>query len=688
MEKFQPSYSAPNIQTNPLPVTTVSAASYEETAIAPGAIVSAFGTLLSTGIRAASGLPLPTSLEGTTVKVRDKGGAERLAPLFFVSPNQINYLIPLGTAVGAANVIVQSGDGTISNGSIEVKAVAPALFSANGDGQGVPAASVLRVKANGDRSNESLAQFDAATGRWKTRPIDLGPAGERIFLELYLTGISQGPDPGPGGNHNETIHLAFGGSDVMPLYAGAQGGFIGLDQINVEVPRELIGRGRVNISVVTESYESSNLAEIEIAALAGSAPPSVSSFGAASALAGQQIVINGSGFSVNPAENLVRVGGLEARVASSTANQLSVIVPFGAQSGLVTVRTPQGEGRSNNPLAVRTSVSGFIENTNRQPIVGAIVKLTGSSLSTATSTDGSFILPDVPAGAAVVEVDGTAIVTPPYPKIGLKLIVSANQDNQFSRPITLQQATGPSIQVGATSITTSASANQPQATIQTGNIVLDLPNGASVRFPDGSTTGSLTLTQVNSSRTPARLPPGHFSPAIIEITPFGAQINPGAKLSFPNSDGLPAGAQARLFRLDQTPGSATLGSFVDAGVATVSSDGQRIETAPNAITETSYYFASSSQVRVTIVGQITQNGLPLRQAIVQVRGQETFTDGNGNFILRNIKAKPGESLFISIEGSFLRPSGQIDRLFLPLPFPLGPVPENGGTFFLFIVLAF
>jgi hypothetical protein len=414
----------------------------------------------------------------------------------------------------------------------------------------------------------------------------------------------------------------------------------------------------------------------------------VSSFGAASALAGQQIVINGSGFSVNLAENLVRVGGLEARVVSSTANQLSVIVPFGAQSGLVTVRTPQGEGRSNNPLAVRTSVSGFIENTNRQQITGAIVKLTGSSLSTATSTDGSFILPDVPAGAVVVEVDGTAIVTPPYPKIGLKLIVNANQDNQFSRPITLQQATGPSIQVGGTSITTSASANQPQATIQTGNVVLDLPNGASVRFPDGSTTGNLTLTQVNSSRTPARLPPGHFSPAIVEITPFGAQINPGAKLSFPNSDGLPAGAQARLFRLDQTPGSSTLGSFVDAGAATVSSDGQRIETAPNAITETSYYFVSSSQVRVTIVGQITQNGLPLRQAIVQVRGQETFTDGNGNFILRNIKAKPGESLFISIEGSFMRPSGQIDRLFLPLPFPLGPVPENGGTFFLFIVLAF
>jgi len=84
-------------------VTSVSAASFAaDDALAPESIAAAFGTNLATGIQAAppSPLPLPTQLAGVSVKVRDSAGEDRLAPLFFVSPEQINFQVPRGTAAG------------------------------------------------------------------------------------------------------------------------------------------------------------------------------------------------------------------------------------------------------------------------------------------------------------------------------------------------------------------------------------------------------------------------------------------------------------------------------------------------------------------------------------------------------------------------------------------------------------
>ncbi|MFN7622768.1 MAG: hypothetical protein ACK5RS_06430, partial [Acidobacteriota bacterium] len=65
-------------------LVNVSAASYGNAALAPESIVAAFGTGLATATQAASDLPLPTTLAGTTVRVRDSANNEYLAPLFFV----------------------------------------------------------------------------------------------------------------------------------------------------------------------------------------------------------------------------------------------------------------------------------------------------------------------------------------------------------------------------------------------------------------------------------------------------------------------------------------------------------------------------------------------------------------------------------------------------------------------------
>src|SRR5207302_11143509 len=129
--------------------------------LAPESIASAFGSAMATTSQAAS-LPLPTSLAGTTVKLKDSAGSERLAQLIYVSPAQINYLVPTGTVAGAATITITSGDGSISLGTVQIAPVAPGLFAANSNGQGVAAAVALRVKGDGTQSFESIAQFNIA----------------------------------------------------------------------------------------------------------------------------------------------------------------------------------------------------------------------------------------------------------------------------------------------------------------------------------------------------------------------------------------------------------------------------------------------------------------------------------------------------------------------------------------------
>src|SRR5207244_3485088 len=92
-------------------VASVSAASFAAGgSLAPESIATAFGVNLATDTQTASSLPLPTQLAGVSLKLRDRAGAERLAPLFFVSPGQINYQVPPGTASGLATVTVTSGE--------------------------------------------------------------------------------------------------------------------------------------------------------------------------------------------------------------------------------------------------------------------------------------------------------------------------------------------------------------------------------------------------------------------------------------------------------------------------------------------------------------------------------------------------------------------------------------------------
>jgi uncharacterized protein (TIGR03437 family) len=229
----------------------VSAANYTAP-VAPDSVVASFGQKLATSLQIAQTLPLPTTLAGTTLKVRDAAGTERAAPLFFVSPAQINCLLPRETASGPATVLVTAGDGSLAFGTIEVARVAPALFSADGSGAGLASGFILRVKADGTNAAEPIARFDSARNQFVAVPIELGAASDQVFLILYATGLRY---------HGalSSVTASIGGVSAPVHYAGEQGAFAGLDQINLQLSRTLAGRGEVEVAVAVGAKAANKL---------------------------------------------------------------------------------------------------------------------------------------------------------------------------------------------------------------------------------------------------------------------------------------------------------------------------------------------------------------------------------------------------------------------------------------------
>jgi uncharacterized protein (TIGR03437 family) len=229
---------------------SVSAASFARDNASSEMIMAMFGVDLATGVKVADTVPLPETLEGTTVKVIDNAGSEQLAPLFFVAPGQINYLVPANTAAGLATVVVTASNGKVSVGTLNVQPVAPSLFTANANGIGVPAAVLFRAKANGQQTIEEISTVQGGVS--VPLQLDLGPEGDSVFLILFGTGVR--------GRSNAPVICTIGGVATEVPFASAQGGLVGLDQLNIgPVPRSLIGRGTVDLVVTVDGKEANKV---------------------------------------------------------------------------------------------------------------------------------------------------------------------------------------------------------------------------------------------------------------------------------------------------------------------------------------------------------------------------------------------------------------------------------------------
>jgi uncharacterized protein (TIGR03437 family) len=128
----------------------------------------------------ASTTPLPTTLGNIQVKVSDFSRTVRTASLFYVSPTQISYQMPAGTAAGAATISVLLNGVAEGQGTTVVQSVTPGLFAANSNGEGVAAAIALLVKADGTQTVEPLLQLNQTTNQYEAVPQSVATGTDQL----------------------------------------------------------------------------------------------------------------------------------------------------------------------------------------------------------------------------------------------------------------------------------------------------------------------------------------------------------------------------------------------------------------------------------------------------------------------------------------------------------------------------
>jgi uncharacterized protein (TIGR03437 family) len=184
--------------------------------MAPGAWVSLYGSNLAASTYQATSDDLvngylPTNLKNTTVQV-----AESLAYLAYISPTQLNVLVPSDTATGSLPVVVTNANGSFPT-TATLQPLLPGLFVQNYYVTAIRASDGVLINGTTAANPGDILEI-YGTGFGPTSP-------------AVATGLVFSDDGYPAAN---TVTVTIGGISAIVLFAGLTGA--GLYQINVTVP--------------------------------------------------------------------------------------------------------------------------------------------------------------------------------------------------------------------------------------------------------------------------------------------------------------------------------------------------------------------------------------------------------------------------------------------------------------------
>ncbi len=229
-------------------ISSASAASYFPK-VAPDSLVTAFwnNPSVSTTVAPAT---WPTALGGVSVSITDSAGVTRLAPIYYVAATQLSFEIPDGTAPGVATVAIPG-----FTGGLQIDTLAPSLYSANSNGQGVAAATAALYSTDGTVTPQTLFQCPTG-GTCTASPMNLGNPADQLYVLLYGTGLRNF-------SSMQNVKVTIGGVLATVAYLGVQSQYPALDQMNVIVPHSLAGAGEVPI-VLTVDGQTANVVTISL----------------------------------------------------------------------------------------------------------------------------------------------------------------------------------------------------------------------------------------------------------------------------------------------------------------------------------------------------------------------------------------------------------------------------------------
>ena len=204
------------------PGGVVNAASYAYP-IAPGSIAAAFGDLLVASASTGGSSPLLTSLSGLSLQFGDATEA----PLFFASTGQVNFQVPWELAGQTQTTIAAAFNGQIGAAqTLSLAPFAPGIFSmsSQGNGQGaiLDASYHLVDSSNPATAGSSVLIFCTGLGAVTNQPPTGSPAGDTPFSETAIMPT-----------------VTIGGAPAQVTFSGLAPGYVGLYQMNVQVPAGL-----------------------------------------------------------------------------------------------------------------------------------------------------------------------------------------------------------------------------------------------------------------------------------------------------------------------------------------------------------------------------------------------------------------------------------------------------------------
>jgi uncharacterized protein (TIGR03437 family) len=227
-------------------VGAIAAVSSTITTVAPGGIVSIYGTGLSPVTSDLNGFvgitALTAAIDGVTVTV---GGVK--APFYFVSPGQINAQVPFEVAAGPQPLVVTTAGGASTAFTVTVASAAPSIFLVDPNGTGAVVKNSdfsLITAANKAKAGDIIVIYSTGLGQ-------VTPAAQ--------TGVLLKP-PASGFNNTGTVTVTIGGVNAPVVYSIASPGFAGLYQTAVTVPAGVTGTVPVVLSSGTTKSNSVNLA--------------------------------------------------------------------------------------------------------------------------------------------------------------------------------------------------------------------------------------------------------------------------------------------------------------------------------------------------------------------------------------------------------------------------------------------
>lgn len=241
-----PSSQATSVFLNPLSIFNAASFAPITNAVAPGEIITIFGSGLASDTFGAQTLPLPKTLGQTQVTVNGIA-----APLLYVSQTQINFLVPSAVSPGVATFQVTNNNVKSNEVTVYADLTAPGIFTQTSNGVGPAAVTHL--------------DYSLVT--------ENNPAVAGEILILYLTGLGSVTPPVPDGaagpanpsNVDEYTNGSlsmdifdsmFVDTSVSVGFAGTAPGFAGLYQINFTVPSG-VASGQAYLDISTnEAYNS------------------------------------------------------------------------------------------------------------------------------------------------------------------------------------------------------------------------------------------------------------------------------------------------------------------------------------------------------------------------------------------------------------------------------------------------